>query len=335
MNIPTHLYVPLILLFFIQCQYKTDKHRTGAWELNKENLKSQKAKNLAVDDSQHILYRSLDLGESWQGFSTNLPEDATLSGIKQTPDQLYITTDYHGVFRYNHNLKRWSSINENLPKSLDINCIESQSNRLVIGTLNNGIYLSDTDDLNWTTPKKNIQSPIRALLHRNKSLYAGTDHGIYQSVDAGQTWNHVYGKMQILGFTELNDKIYAATQSGALISGDDPYSWKIIYSGDALHDIANDGIHVYAMTLNSQLLKSQDEGQNWITSQEGIHYPVNFYTNEIIQISDYTFSAQWIGIYRSLNQGTNWERLSGLPDSTAFSTLASTQHGILAGISIR
>jgi len=133
----------------------------------------------------------------------------------------------------------------------------------------------------------------------------------------------------------LRGKVYAASQHGVLMLNKNTSNWESIYNGDALHDIGNDGKHIYAMTIGQQLLKTQNDGLLWENAQSGITYPANFYTNELQHIGKDIFSAQWIGIYHSLDYGNNWSMLNGLPDSTAFSTLEVTDFGILAGISIR
>jgi photosystem II stability/assembly factor-like uncharacterized protein len=89
------------------------------------------------------------------------------------------------------------------------------------------------------------------------------------------------------------------------------------------------------MTIGHQLLKYKDDGESWQNAQNGIIQPANFYTNEIQAIGNDVFSAQWIGVYHSADNGEHWSLLNGLPDSTAFSTLAITDFGIIAGISIR
>jgi len=204
-----------------------------------------------------------------------------------------------------------------------------------LGTLNRGILISKDGGINWSPATRNINSSIRAFIKSDKRIYAGTDSGIYESVDGGESWSHVFGKLQILGFTSLNDKIYAATQSGALMKQDGSAHWHTIYGGDALHDIANDGRFIYAMTIGQQLLKTQNDGAVWVNAQNGIVRPPNYYTNELQHQGNNIFSAQWIGIYHSTNNGNSWRMLDGLPDSTAFSTLEITDFGIIAGISIR
>ncbi len=334
------IYRFILFIFFITsfgCQQKKLNEGLGS----SAKIKSKKItetinKKSSSVEKNAVIYKSNDLGKTWSSFAKGIPADATLSGIKQHGNKIYVTTDFHGVFVASDGQDNWTSLNFEQLKKLDINCIEVEANKLVIGTLNHGILISNDGGLNWKQPKKNIEnSPIRGFIKSKKKLYAGTDSGIFESVDMGDTWKHVFGKMQILGFTSLNDKIYAATQNGALMYNGNASSWKSIYEGDALHDIGNDGKYIYAMTIGQQLLKTQNDGVLWESAQNGIIRPPNYYTNEIQHIGNHIFSAQWIGIYHSSNNGNSWRILKGLPESTAFSTLEITDFGIIAGISIR
>ena len=290
----------------------------------------------AATPAPAVLYRSTDRGATWSPFAKGLPADATLSGIKQAGNSLYITTDYHGIFRSVDGQNDWVPLPIEPLENLDINCIEVVDNRIVIGTLHYGILTSDNEGKHWVHATiKPYHRTIRAFIRSKGIWYAGTDAGIYQSTDKGKTRSHVFGIMQILGFTSWNDKIYAAPHQGALVCDHAPADWRAIYEGDALHDIGNDGQYVYAMTISRQLLKTKNDGATWENAQNGIVQPANYYTNELQHIGPDIFSAQWIGIYHSSDHGNSWQQLSGLPPSTAFSTLEITDFGILAGISIR
>jgi len=300
-----------------------------------ETLEALNKKSSSVEKNA-VIYRSTNMGRTWSSFAKGIPEAATLSGIKQHGNKVYVSTDYHGVFVTSNGQDNWSALNAEQLKGLDINCIEVEANKLVIGTLRHGIFVSNNGGLSWKQSERNIENaPIRAFIKSKNKLYAGTDSGIFESVDMGDTWSHVFGRLQILGFTSLNNKIYAATQDGALVGNGNASSWRSIYEGDALHDIGNDGQFIYAMTIGQQLLKTQNDGATWENAQNGITRPPNFYTNELQHIGNNIFSAQWIGIYHSSNNGNSWNILNGLPDSTAFSTLEITDFGIIAGISIR
>ncbi|MEO1513438.1 MAG: hypothetical protein AAFV95_00450 [Bacteroidota bacterium] len=288
------------------------------------------------EEDPAVLYKSSDLGTNWTPFAKGIPKEATVSGIKQAGEKVYISTDYHGVFVISDGQDAWTSLQIDVPMGLDINCIEVEKDRILIGTFGHGVFLSTDGGSTWKRPAQNIVDvPIRAFAKSGARLYAGTDAGIYESVDLGNTWSPVFGKLQILGFTSLNGKLYAAAQNGALLCEGEPSNWKYIYEGDALHDIGNDGEYIYAMTIGQRLLKTKNDGVSWEAAQNGIAWPTNYYTNELQHIGTDVFSAQWIGVYHSSDHGNNWRILNGLPDSTAFSTLEVTDMGMMAGISIR
>lgn len=324
----------LILITSIGCQQKTTNERADL-SSTLELVKAPTSEKVDSTKKPAVIYLSNDFGQTWSSFAKGIPEGATLSGIKQDGNKVYITTDYHGVFVTSNPQDTWASLKTEGFKDLDINCIEVDANKLVIGTLRQGIIVSNDGGRNWKPSEKNIKQPVRAFIKSNSKIYAGTDFGIFESIDMGNTWSPFFGQMQILGFTSLNDKIYAATQNGALMWDGNAKDWKSIYDGDALHDIGNDGEYIYAMTLSQQLLKTKNDGELWENAQNGIPRPPNFYTNEIQHVGNNIFSAQWIGIYHSSDNGNNWSILHGLPESTAFSTLAITDFGIIAGISIR
>lgn len=331
------LIIFTFLMTFLNC-YQSPKNvkMNKSSEAKLVNTTEVNLKNIDSKDKLAVIYKSTDLGLTWSPFAKGIPKDATLSGIKEEGSKVYVTTDYHGVFVISKMQDTWTSLKTESLENLDINCIEVDSGKVVIGTLKHGVLLSIDGGLTWNASEENIKdTPIRAFIKFKNKLYAGTDSGIFASSDMGNTWVSVFGKMQILGFTSLNDKLYAAAHNGALMCEGKPENWTYIYEGDALHDIGNDGKYIYAMTIGQQLLKTKNDGESWENAQNGITRPPNYYTNELQYIGNNIFSAQWIGIYHSSDNGNYWSILNGLPDSTAFSTLAITDLGIIAGISIR
>ena len=264
-----YLHNILLILFFLStlygCQQKVKIKEKG------EESTFKKVENQApvVIKSKHkekpaVIYQSKDLGMTWSSFASGIPKNATVSGIKQEKNKIYVTTDYHGIFLSINGPNKWQQLDSYKLNNLDINCIEIENNKLVIGTLRNGILISNDTGINWSQAEVNIKNTsIRAFIKFEDKLYAGTDSGIFQSIDMGNTWSHVFSNIQILGFTTLNNKIYAATQNGVLVSDNNLLNWESIYKGDALHDIGNDGQYIYAMTIGQQLLKTKNDGISW------------------------------------------------------------------------
>ncbi len=332
-NIPIFL---LLLLNIYACRSTPVKEAP-----KQQTMKSTEVANAMTPDDKPavaaaVLYQSTDNGKNWSPFANGIPEEATLSAIVQADNKLFIATDYHGIFSSIDGENNWQTRNNGLPKTIDINCLIVEGKKLVLGTLGQGIYFSEDEGLNWKPASQNINyTPIRALIKTKNKIIAGTDTGFFASVDWGNSWTPLFGDMQILGFTTLNNKIYAAAFNGALMSEDEGLTWKYIYQEDALHDIANDGTYIYAMTIGQELLKTDSDGMIWENAQNGIPKPPNFYTNELRPKGKDIFSAQWIGIYHSSDNAKNWKLLNTLPTKTAFSTLEITDFGIMAGISIR
>lgn len=222
-NIIYCLSIFIILEMAVGCHQKVNnevQNQPSNVELLKttKTIVSEKSKTTSAPA---VIYRSNDLGSTWAAFAKGIPTAATLSGIKQAGHKVYITTDYHGVFVISNNQDTWAALNLKQLNDLDINCMEVDGEKLVIGTLKHGIFISNDGGLNWKQSAINItNAPIRAFIKSGNKLYAGTDSGIFESIDMGNTWSHVFGQLQILGFSSLNDKIYAATQNGVLMCVD-------------------------------------------------------------------------------------------------------------------
>jgi photosystem II stability/assembly factor-like uncharacterized protein len=283
-----------------------------------------------------VIYRSADGGMSWFSFATGIPDEANASSFLVIGDEIFATTDYHGIYSVREGEKQWKRIDEDLPKNTDINDIAFIGNTLVIGTQRHGVIISKNKGKNWSFPAVKINNTqMRSFYANGNALFAGADNGIHQLLDNGNTWEHVWKGVQTNGFTELNGKLYAGLMNGAIMSQDHGASWKYIYEPHTLHDISNDGESIYAMTLGAGLKKSNNNGLTWEDVNDGFG-TLNFYTFEVKRYGNRLFAAQWHGIYTSANGGKNWMRISnGLPDSTAFTTLEVTRSGLIAGIGLR
>lgn len=286
-----------------------------------------------------VLYRSSNNGEIWSPFSNGIPANATVSGFAAKANKIFAVTVADGAFVWESGSTKWEPINSGLPESINLNAIAVAENVLVTGTLKQGIFVSSDEGNTWKPSGKGLQNiSVRAFIFIKDTLLAGTDKGIYVSTDKGNTWEHVFGLMQVNGFTTLNEKIYAAAADGAIMTNNSGKTWKYIYKSHTLHDISNDGQFIYAMTLGEGLLKTNNDGLNWQNVNTGFG-PVNLYTFEVKGRNRDLFAAQWHGIYYSASQGRYWSKINtghnGLPDSTAFTTLEVTDYGILAGTGLK
>lgn len=283
-----------------------------------------------------VIYRSADGGTSWMPYDSGIPKDATVSSFLVLQDRIFATTDLHGIYLIRGGETEWKRIDEDLSENIDINTIAATGNSLVIGSWRQGIMLSKNGGKSWSTPAVQINgTAIRCLHATGDLLLAGTDNGIYRSMDQGNTWKHIYKGAQVNGFTQKNNKVYAALMNGAIMTIDNGENWEYIYQPHTLHDISADDKSIYAMALGDGLKKSDDDGVTWERINNGLG-ALNFYTFEVKRFNNKLFAAQWHGIYMSDDFGKNWHLIeNGLPDSTAFTTLETTRTGLIAGIGLR
>jgi photosystem II stability/assembly factor-like uncharacterized protein len=311
----------LVLLFF------ADKNETFLY-------KSEFRETLQKPVS--IIYHSVDAGRTWTPFDNGVPFDATVSSFMVMNNEIFAATDNHGIYLNKNDQQTWKRIDEDLPENADINALSAVSDSFVIGTLNHGIMLSKNRGKNWRYPRIQINNvPIRCLHTKENILFAGTDKGIYKSLDGGDRWEHVWKGVQVNGFTEVKNKIFAALMNGAIMTIDGGVNWKYVYKPHTLHDISTDGERIFAMTLGDGLKKSSNDGLTWEKVNNGLG-TLNLYTFEVKRFENKIFAAQWYGIYTSQDWGKSWTIVkNGLPDSTAFTTLETTKNGFVAGIGLR
>jgi photosystem II stability/assembly factor-like uncharacterized protein len=282
-----------------------------------------------------VIYHSTDGGSTWIPFDQGVPQEATVSSFLTVDGTIYAATDDDGIYSVAAGGTQWKRVDENLPDKVEINAIASSGKVLVIGTLNHGIMISMDHGKYWKHAAVQINSPIRCLYVKQNILLAGTDHGIYMSRDHGNTWVYVWKGVQVNGFAELRNEIYAALMNGAIKTNDKGISWTYVYQSHTLHDIAADDERIYAMTLGDGLKKSADGGSTWENINDGLG-SVNLYTFELKRFGNNLYAAQWYGVYVSDNLGKSWSLIkTGLPDSTAFTTLEATTNGLVTGIGAR
>ncbi|MCD4696806.1 MAG: T9SS type A sorting domain-containing protein, partial [Bacteroidales bacterium] len=101
------------------------------------------------DEQLPHVYKSEDLGQTWQSISGNLPElpvnDIVLDPMY--PGYIYIGTDA-GVFFTNNNGQEWFMLSDGLPSAAVVAMkIHNTSRSLVIGTYGVSMYRLNLDDL--------------------------------------------------------------------------------------------------------------------------------------------------------------------------------------------
>lgn len=276
------------------------------------------------------IFFSKDTGKTWKRTDKGLPEKVTINDLAFTTGAVFAGTEAHGLFVSTDNLNSWQASNNGLPPNVKIDAVEIFENTLVLGSNKHGIFISRDKGKRWHAANNGLKNlTVRCLYISGTKMLAGTNGGIYMSTDKGQSWKQSFPNEQINGFTSLKGKIYAGFTKGVLLSVNNGESWESIFDKDAVHNISNNGEYVFAMCYRPQILKTKDDGINWVKSDSGLP---NLYTFQIEKTSHLLIACQWDGIYKSADAGQSWRKSSsGLPAGSAFKELVITGSGIVTG----
>jgi len=168
-------------------------------------------------------------------------------------------------------------------------------------------------------------------------IYAATDNGIYQSSNLGNRWERIFrGKNNIenqcLAVIDNGLTLFVGTKMGLFISKDNGRNWSkentVIANASVLNiDFCKNNKSIIYLAANRGIFKSLDSGDSWERMSQGYlressqndlgieddiaeeSSDVRFVKAGINNVNLVYFSSAK-GVYRSLNQGKSWEKLS-------------------------
>jgi len=113
----------------------------------------------------------------------------------------------------------WSVVNSGITDTV-IESLGLDGNNILAGTFNGNIFLSSDNGQSWTLKKNGITAHfITSIISLGNSLFIGTDAGVYQSTNHGDSWNLISDG--------INSTIQSLTVSPEyLFAGSDNGVWK-------------------------------------------------------------------------------------------------------------
>lgn len=165
-----------------------------------------------TEDNQYPgarILRSMDGGNTWEEMGLGFPSgaDTSIHDFAFDPANsaiVYVTTSSHeiglprvsttaGVHKSTDNGQTWVAINEGLTtREVDSITVSPQnSGRLLAGT-EDGVFISVDGGLRWTIT--GLRESVRSLLvdpSESSNVFSGTEAGLYWSQDGGRTWQRL------------------------------------------------------------------------------------------------------------------------------------------------
>lgn len=187
------------------------------------------------------------------------------------------------------------------------------------------------------------------MVHENGDIFAGTEKGVFRSVDNGNIWTHSGLNTYVWCFAiNSSDEIFAGVTGGGVYrSSDNGETWtKILEIATPVDALAvNDEGHIFAGSHISDnpgnttlVFRSIDNGMTW--EQVGT-YSTGLTTQGVatllINPDGVIFVGAWNhsvfgrgGVYHSNDNGVSWSQ-TGLKDISVLALTLDTQGNLFAG----
>jgi photosystem II stability/assembly factor-like uncharacterized protein len=194
------------------------------------------------------VFSSTDKGTSWTLDSNGLSSHAEITCFAGNDENIFVGTfDSGGVFISSNDGASWKSCSSELALSAVTSLLVSGTN-IFAGVRTRGIFLSTNNGINWKAINSGISFDsikyknttilvypvISSLAISDKTLYAGTDSGVFISSDSEAKWTKLNTGMnanKVYCILVYDGKILAGTDAGVFLLSKDKKNWSPINSG--------------------------------------------------------------------------------------------------------
>jgi hypothetical protein len=188
----------------------------------------------------------------------------------------------------------------------------------------------------WQQSSNGISSMAYDFIEGDSGvILAGTSQGIYRSDNNGDLWvvsneGIQSGDNHIVCFTKISDRLFAGGNS-IYYSTDNGISWTI--SNNTGYDAKGFAVlssEVFVATMGEGVLKSDDNGETWISANVGIPTDSIY---SIVRKGNLLFvGTVRNGLYMSANGGTDWSAVNtGIPLPVTVRTIETDGDRLFAG----
>jgi photosystem II stability/assembly factor-like uncharacterized protein len=250
------------------------------------------------------LYHSSDYGYSWK-----IIDSAQISvvlsiakfGSTMLADCEYTptgqNTDILTILLSKDNGLSWTPSDSGLQNYRGlINSFTFLGNKFFAGGDGGSIFTS-IDGLKWERMNRSIGQDVFRLTLKGRSLFAGTDTGIFRSNDTGVTWNLVYKNADssyIYSFAIHDSIIFAADHyRGVIRSTDNGTTWQDVSFGlgGYINTLYASGNYLFAGTTTGIWRRPFSELEDAVATPLQINSKFNLSPNPITTSADFQFNA--------------------------------------------
>lgn len=286
--------------------------------------------------------RSFDNGNSWVEVSNGIVDNdrMKLAVTNNDPNYIYIcqadggqfgrlykSSDGGNSFEITMEGTTQNLLGNQAHRDMAICVNHSNKNEVYVAGLNSykssdgGYHFSKITE--WVNPENNIgynHADVEALLFTDGVVFSASDGGIYKSSDLGDTWEDLSSGLGIRQFyrmgcsqTNPNLVIAGSQDNGTSIMKGNDHHWIDWIGGDGMEsffDYSNEN-KAYGSAQYGNLFKTSNQGLSYQDLNEPSPYQGSWVTPfEIDPFNSSTLYAAYEEVYKSTNEGGNWEAIS-------------------------
>ncbi|HYM21035.1 MAG TPA: T9SS type A sorting domain-containing protein [Candidatus Kapabacteria bacterium] len=285
------------------------------------------------DDYGITVYRTTDLGRTWQRFdSTGFNISQKIVVVDDTTAFAEINTNSGAALIQSKDGIHWSIVDStNILNISSLNTGIRIGNSIMLGGWN-GLLISMNDGKSWShyTNLGEQQIDVAVLKVSGEMVFAGCRKGVYISNDTGLTWTAMQqdiGDRSLTAIGSSSSLILAGGVNGRLFeTTDNGLHWNTVSSFDSvrrINEIQFVGTNAFVCST-SGFYKSIDNGDNWSLLTGSI--PDSNVTCFLFAGSR-MYIGTWNGIFRSTDFGKSWQEVNnGLANLYALSLCSNDQY---------
>lgn len=263
------------------------------------------------------VFYSTDMGNNWIELNTGLDNNSIYVLSINENRNLFAGTSRNGVYRRRNFNDQWQQKTIGITNTY-ITGLASQNDSIYAGTYYGSIYLSHDKGENWKEIYKapdNLGSINDIMVSNLGHIFISREHrGIWRSEDGGNNWidcNNGISNTWIKCFGENSQgNIFIGTEHGGVLrSENNGDAWTLLYGSQRINSlIINHHDHIFIGT--NRVYRSIDNGQTWIEKNYGFREYYEIYDFAIDSKGVILAATSGDGIYRSSNNGENWESVA-------------------------